>query len=171
MKFLIISLLIFPWTVYSQGLSVSADSSGVLFPNQVKISINKTNLNGRTYFQLDRKAFKALVLTTNQYLQQNSISVDNVELLTKNQSLLDSSFQLVEKKLVTEKERTILYQHAYEDLKQVSATYNQQLIRCTQDLTELKNEKGRSKTRSFITGFFVGGTMLSLILVVVSSGN
>ena len=168
MKILIIALLLFPLAVFSQGLAVSSDSSNVQFPNQVIISINKIKLNGRTYFQLERKSFKALVLTTNQYLKQNSISEVNVKLLQKNQSLLDSSFQLLEKKLVLEKDRTILYQQANEDLKKISSTYNDQLMKCTSNLSELKKKKNRS---SFIKGFLWGTALVGGVFALASVSN
>jgi hypothetical protein len=171
MKILIIALLILPWVVYSQGLVVSADSSTITFPNQVRLSLNRSIQNGHTYFQMERKAFKAFVLTTNHYLLQNSISVDNVELLLKNQNLFDSTFQLLEKKLEMEKERTILYQNAYEDLKQVSSAYNQQLLKCADDLSVLKKEKDRSKSLSFIKGFLWGTGILGGIFAVASISN
>ncbi|MBS1508297.1 MAG: hypothetical protein JSS79_16780 [Bacteroidetes bacterium] len=137
-------------------ITVSADSLRLTLPNNIDLGITKTSAAGKTYFQLDRKAFKAFLITMNYYVEQSSISVSNVDVLLKNQNLYDSTFALMNKKLEIESQRSALYKSAYDDLHAVSSQYNDQLKQATADLTELKKEKDRAKMWSFVKGVLWG---------------
>jgi hypothetical protein len=60
------------------------------------------------------------------------------------------------KKLEMESQRATLYKSAYEDLLSVSSGYNLQLKQATSDLADLKKQKDRSKTWSFVKGVLWG---------------
>jgi hypothetical protein len=165
---LLFFLLLIPVCVNSQSLIIGSDSTSVLFPNQLKLSLAKNKIGATTYFQMDRKAFKAFILTTNFYLQSNSISLENVELLLKNQAIFDSTYAVMNEKFKIEHERTALYKTAFEDMKLVSASYDQQLLKCATDLSDLKKQKDKSKTIGFIKGLLWGTGVLGGIFALSS---
>lgn len=149
---LTVPVLAFP----QKKITVSTDSSRLMLPNNIELSLGKTVVAGKTYFQMDRKAFKAFIVTMNYYVEQSSISLSSVDVLLKNQNLYDSTFSLMNKKLDMETQRSALYKSAYDDLLSVSSRYGEQLRQATTDLSDLKKEKDRSKTWSFVKGVLWG---------------
>jgi hypothetical protein len=151
-----VTLMLPVLTLAQKKISVSPDSSKLILPNNIELGVLKNTAGGRTYFQLERKAYKAFLITMNYYVEQSSISLSNVDVLLKNQNLYDSAFSLMNKKLEMESQRATLYKSAYEDLLSVSSGYNLQLKQATSDLADLKKQKDRSKTWSFVKGVLWG---------------
>ena len=152
----------------AQHSILSSDSSKIIFPNNLTLPLSKSSVGGKTYFQFDKKTFKAFVLTMDYYLKENTISVENVDLLLRNQALFDSTHKILIKKFEIENERTNLYKNAYEDMKSVSSTYDKQMTNCMNDLNTLKAQKDRSKTLSFIKGFLWGTGIFGGVLAISS---
>lgn len=171
MKFkpFIILFTLSPLFSIAQGLDVSSDTAAITFPNKVEISINKLNKTGRTYYQLSRQSFKALILTTNYYLQREALLTTTQLTLLKNQQVADSTYTLLQQKFKAEQERSKLFQQSYEELKTISATYDQQLRLCASDLEKMNTKLKRSHRIGIVKGASISLGFVGLVWLASSA--
>ncbi|GCC50082.1 hypothetical protein SanaruYs_02970 [Chryseotalea sanaruensis] len=153
----------------AQGLAVSSDTAAITFPNKVEISINKQNKTGKTYYQLSQQSFKALILTTNYYVQREALLTTTQLTLLKNQQVADSTYTLLHQKFETEQERSKLFQQSYEELKTVSVTYDEQLRLCANDLEKMNGKLKRSQRIGIVKGVSISLGFVGLVWLASSA--
>ncbi len=95
---------------------------------------------------------KTLVLTTNYYLQREALLSSNQAALLKNQQIADSTQSLLQQKFETEQERSKLFQKSYEELKNISTTYDEQLRLCAKDLEKMNAKLKRAQRIGIVKG-------------------
>lgn len=168
LKNLLAVLLLFPSLGYSQGLGIAVDSTSITFPNKVEIRLDRAVRNGKTNFQLNQQAIKTMVATTNYYLQRESLLAANQHRLMKSLELSDSVQNILEHKVEVEQERSKLFQKSYEDLKLVSASYDEQLRRCADDLAKLNASYKRAQRVGIVKGVGISVGVMTLIVLGTS---
>lgn len=168
-KELIVLFALSPLFGNAQGLVVSNDTTTLTFPNKVQISFNKQNRNNKVYYQLSQQALKTLTLTTNYYLQREALLSTNQTTLLKNQQITDSTQALLQRKLETEQEISKLFQKSYEELKTISATYDEQLRLCAKDLEKMNAKVKRAQRIGIVKGVSISLGFVGLVWLASSA--
>ena len=167
MNALILTLLIFPVSVsFSQSLFVSPDSTQIVFPDHVTVSLSRSAHGNAKNFKVSSANLKILTTEINFLLNLLKLEQSNVAFYRGNEEILKSSIAVLEKKYQLELERTFLHRDAFERLEKVSATYQTELDRCKSDLNELSQKKARSAGVGFIKGM-IGGVVLGAVLGIL----
>jgi hypothetical protein len=168
-KEVILVLALSPLLGSAQGLVVANDTTTLTFPNKVQISLNKQNRNNKTYYQISQQSLKTLALTTNYYLQREALLSTNQTAFLNNQQVADSTHILLQQKFETEQERSKLFQKSYEELKTISATYDEQLRLCAQDLEKMNTKLKRAQRIGIVKGVSISLGFVGLVWLASSA--
>jgi hypothetical protein len=169
MKTLILIPIIFSVSMsYSQSLFISPDTTQLVFPSEVSINLSRSTRGPKT-FQILPRDLNILMIEINFLLNRLQLGQDNVVLYRQNEELLKSSVVVMEKKYLTELERTILHKSAFESLEKVSSTYHTELQNCKSDLNELSQTRTRSRRQGFLRGVIWGTVIGGLLGITVDT--
>lgn len=168
-KEFVLFFLLSPLFGKAQGLNVTSDTAAITFPNRVQVSFNKQNRSGKLYYQLNQQSLKTLILTTNYYLQREALLTINQTAFLKNQQVADSTHLLLQQKFKTEQERSKLFQQSYEELKTISATYDEQLRLCASDLEKMNTKLKRSQRIGIVKGVSISLGFIGLVWLASSA--
>lgn len=168
-KEFVLLLALSPLFGAAQGLHVVSDTTTITFPNQVQVSFNKQNRGGKLYYHLSQQSLKTLILTTNYYLQRETLLTANQSAFLKNQQVADSTHALLRQKFKTEQERSKLFQQSYEELKTISATYDEQLRLCANDLEKMNAKLKRSQRIGIVKGVSISLGFVGLVWLASSA--
>ncbi|NBW38534.1 MAG: hypothetical protein EBR30_26640 [Cytophagia bacterium] len=168
-KKLILMLVFLPLLGWGQGLTIARDTVSVTFPNQVQVNFNKQIRSGKSYYQLSQQSTKTLLATTHYYLQREALLTANQQTFLKEQQVMDSTFTLMKQKFNTEQERSKNFQQSYEELKTISAKYDEQLRLCASDLEKLNAKVKRAQRIGIVKGVSIGLGLSGLVWLASSA--
>jgi hypothetical protein len=168
-KKLILILVFLPLLGWGQGLTIARDTASITFPNQVQVNFSKQIRSGKSYYQLNQQSIKTLLATSHYYLQREALLTANQQTFLKEQQVLDSTYTLMKKKFNTEQERSKNFQQSYEELKTISAKYDEQLRLCANDLEKLNTKLKRSQRLGIIKGVSIGLGISGLVWLASSA--
>lgn len=168
-KELIVLLALSPILASAQDLLVANDTTALTFPNKVQINFTKQKRSNETYYQLSPQALKTLTLTTNYYLQREALLSTNQAAFLKNQQVTDSTHTLLQQKFETEQKRSKLFQKSYEELKTISATYDEQLRLCASDMEKMNAKLKRSQRIGIVKGVSISLGFVGLVWLASSA--
>jgi hypothetical protein len=166
---LILILAFLPLLGWGQGLTIARDTTAIIFPNQVQISLTKQLVNGKRHYQLSQQAIKTLLSTTHYYLQKEALLKTNQQTFLKEQQVMDSTYSVLKQKLNTEQERSKNFQQSYEELKTISVKYDEQLRLCASDLEKLNAKVKRAQRIGIVKGVSIGLGFSGLVWLASSA--
>lgn len=156
-RFLISTLIVLlPSIASAQGVTVSADSSRLIFSNNVAIELSKTMRKGNVIYQLSPIGVRTFVVQYNFVNGVLELSKDRLTLVQRELTIKDSTINTLQQGLSATNERLLLYSAGYDQLKSVNSAYDKQVKELIAELELGQKNKRRMTRRNFLSGLAVG---------------
>jgi hypothetical protein len=166
MKLIFFFLVMGNTLALAQHVGISPDSSKLVFPNNVAVSVKPMREGKR--FVMDATALRILLVQCNYLYNRIDQSSENVELYKRERIYQDSVIRLLKKELTLSQERVEVHKEAYAQLKLVSADYNKQSGSMLAELSNSQRKDRKNKRRSFFRGLAFGlasGVAVAIFIV------
>jgi hypothetical protein len=166
MRLILFFIVISNSVVLAQHVSITPDSSKLLFPNHVAVSLKPT-LDGKR-FAIEGSALRVVLVQCNYLYNRIDLSSQNVELYKRERVYQDSVIRVLKKDLAISDERVQVYKEAYAQSKLVSLDYDKQTISMLAEHSRFQKQSRKSKRRSFYKGlaFGLGSGVAATILML-----
>lgn len=153
----ILVVLIFPSALaFGQAVTVSPDSSRIIFPNNVAVEFVHKKIGKRSSYQFNDLGMRTLISQANYLHKSLQLHEERVRMLTKELELKDSAISVMKTQQMTTEKRLQLYSSRYDELKSVSTAYDQLVKSSIADLENCRKSNGRLKRKAFVKGIGAG---------------
>lgn len=150
---------------FSQHVALSPDSSRLIFPNTVSITLRP--IQGKQ-FLVSHTALKTILVQCDYLYDRIDQLSETTRLYKREIDIRDSMIYVANNKAGASQERAGLYSDAYVQSKSVSDEYDRQIRSLLADVSNLQKQNRRSRRKSFLKGILSGfacGAVASIIYV------
>jgi hypothetical protein len=143
---------------FAQAVTISADSSRIIFPNNVQIPFSMNRKAGRVY-QFTQSSMSTLIVQSNYLFQKSALQNSAAELMRRQMLTKDSTLEVSNIMIVAERKRAELYRSSYNELKKVSNEYDTHTNHLINELERITRQNRKEKRKLLVRGTLAGLTV------------